>query len=439
MKRVITSINFILFVSMSLLSQTNYQGKLGYAVSPAGHPYDYSLLGEFFQEAADMCDGGVVFANSAWRDNYETSGLIPNLQKLVSTFQPAPYGYTDMINFGWRSGDSLMLIVPENAVNNWTNETAKEVFMQMLVNAADSLQPAYLLIGNEISFYWQQDSSDYMNWIDFFHNACDSIKAHSPNTKVGTVFNFEHLTGVGVLTGFNQAYWGALDAIDTAKIDILGLTVYPFFSYKTANEIPPDYLYSVFDRLADKPLVITETGWPADSFIGTWISSPQQQVDYVHKLFGLITGQNVEVVNWLFLNYLMDRTDQTDFEIFRSVALRDSLGNDRPALPFWLSHCRSTSVTHDSNDNNHSFVLFQNYPNPFNSNTTISFNLPQDEYIKLTLFNTRGKVVQIIARGIFTAGFHKVMIDSDDLASGLYLYKLEAGDIVEVRKIVVLE
>ncbi|OQX96641.1 hypothetical protein B6I21_00455 [candidate division KSB1 bacterium 4572_119] len=371
MKRVITSINFILFVSMSLLSQTNYQGKLGYAVSPAGHPYDYSLLGEFFQEAADMCDGGVVFANSAWRDNYETSGLIPNLQKLVSTFQ--------------------------------------------------------------------QDSSDYMNWIDFFHNACDSIKAHSPNTKVGTVFNFEHLTGVGVLTGFNQAYWGALDAIDTAKIDILGLTVYPFFSYKTANEIPPDYLYSVFDRLADKPLVITETGWPADSFIGTWISSPQQQVDYVHKLFGLITGQNVEVVNWLFLNYLMDRTDQTDFEIFRSVALRDSLGNDRPALPFWLSHCRSTSVTHDSNDNNHSFVLFQNYPNPFNSNTTISFNLPQDEYIKLTLFNTRGKVVQIIARGIFTAGFHKVMIDSDDLASGLYLYKLEAGDIVEVRKIVVLE
>jgi len=449
MKKLFFSFLFLLLMVMSIFAQSTYHGKLGFAVSPEGHPYDYSKLGDFLQEMSGMCNGGVVFANSAWRNNFETSGQIPTLQKLISTLQPLPYPYIDMINFGWRSGETLVLNVPENQKNNWTNDEAKSLYLKMLMNAADSLKPAYMFVGNEISFYWQQDSTDYLNWINFYHQAYDSIKSHSPDSKVGTVFNFEHLSGVGVLTGFNTPFWGAFNAIDTSKIDILGLTAYPFFSYKTADEIPTDYLDSIFERLGDKPVVLTETGWPADSFIGSWTSTPQQQVDYVHKLFEIIDGRNVEVVNWLFLNYVMDRSDNVEYKIFRSVALRDSLGKDRPALPVFLSYCGSSAVNEDITQKKN-YVLSQNYPNPFNPSTTISFHLPKLSYVELSIYNSLGQLIRTFVSKNYLAGTHSIEWDGrddfgEDVVSGIYFYNLKASnpvhsmaDFSETRKMILI-
>jgi len=434
MKKLLLIFAILHLFSLNLLAQPTYQGKLGFAVSPEGFPYDYSKLGEFLQEVADMCQGGVVFANAAWRDNFAASGQIPTIQKLVSTFQPSPYQYIDMVNFGWRSGESLYLNVPENPINNWTNEEAKSLYLKMLVNAADSLMPNYFFVGNEISFYWQQDSTDYLNWINFYQQAYDSIKTHSPESKVGTVFNFEHLAGVGVLTGFSTTYWGAFHALDTSKIDILGLTVYPFFSYKTANEIPQDYLSPLFERLGDKPVVLTETGWPADSFIGTWTSSPQQQVDYVHKLFGILDGQNVEVVNWLFLNYVMDRSNNVHYKIFRSVALRDSLGNDRPALPAYLSYCGSSAVDENTTPMKKNYCLFQNYPNPFNGETTICFEVKEQVLVELKIYDILGCQVKTLVNTTYKPGQHKVIFNANSFASGLYFCKIEMGKFRAMKK-----
>jgi hypothetical protein len=443
MKKLLRAFIILNLFSLNLLAQPNYQGKLGFAVSPEGFPYDYSKLGEFLQEVSDICQGGVVFANAAWRDSFATSGQIPTLQKLVSSFQPSPYEYIDMVNFGWRSGESPYLNVPENPINNWTNDEAKSLYLKMLLNAADSLKPAYFFVGNEISFYWQQDSTDYLNWVNFYHQAYDSIKIHSPESKVGTVFNFEHLAGVGILTGFNSPYWSAFDVLDTSKFDILGLTVYPFFSYKTANEIPQDYLSPLFERLGGKPVVLTETGWPADSFIGSWISSPQQQVGYVHKLFEIIDEGNVEVVNWLFLNYLVDRTDNTDFNIFRSVALRDSLGYNRPALPIFLSYCGISAVSEDVYPTKKSYFLSQNYPNPFNPKTTIDFQLPKQSYVEISILNSLGQLIRTAKSKNYSAGTHSIEWNGrddfgNDLGSGIYFYNLKADNFSETRKMLLI-
>ena len=194
-----------LIINFSLQAQNNFEGQLGYGLSPNGHPNDYSQFGNFLEEVANTCtNGGVAFANGEWRDSYATSGKIPNLHKTVSLLQPSPFGYTDMINFAWRSGNLPHLDVPGDDTNNWTNETMKTLFLNMLINAADSLSPTYMFIGNETSFYWQLDSIDYLNWVDFYHEAYDSIKVHSPSTKVGTVFNYEHLSGQGELNRFHN-------------------------------------------------------------------------------------------------------------------------------------------------------------------------------------------------------------------------------------------
>ncbi|MBU0488440.1 MAG: T9SS type A sorting domain-containing protein [Bacteroidetes bacterium] len=411
-------------------AQNNYYGKLGYGFSPEGQPYDYDSIAPFLQEVANTCDGGVVFANSNWRDSINSSGLIPGLQKLVCLAQPMPYGYADMINFAWASYPTLYLDVPGDATNNWTNVTAKNLFLQMLINAADSLKPTYFFIGNEISTYWAQDSADYINWMSFYNQAYDSIKVHSPSSKVGTTFNYEHLTGNGTFVGFTTPYWNAFNALDTSKIDILGLTVYPFFKYPHANSVPANYLEPIFNRMGNKPIAITETGWPGDSVIGAWYASSAEQVDYVNTLFSMISGKNVEVVNWLFLNYLMDTSNTAEMLLFKSVALRDSLGNDRPALPIWLSYCDNATRIENTTAMQQTDVIV--YPNPFSSTTTIEIKYNMQN-ASLVVYNLFGEIVAYLNN----LNGNIIKVDRNNLSHGVYFFQVTENDKIFAGKLII--
>jgi hypothetical protein len=82
--------------------------------------------------------------------------------------------------------------------------------------------------------------------------------------------------------------------------------------------------------------------------------------------------------------------------------------------------------------------LYQNYPNPLNPSTTISYSLPQRSQVTLTVFNALGQQVALLVDGETSAGFHDVRFDATGLASGVYLYRLQAGEYVETRKLILL-
>ena len=71
--------------------------------------------------------------------------------------------------------------------------------------------------------------------------------------------------------------------------------------------------------------------------------------------------------------------------------------------------------------------LAQNYPNPFNPTTRIQFSLPQDSDIRLVVFDLLGREIKVLAEGRYTADLHSVTFDGANLASGVYLYQLQAG------------
>ena len=73
------------------------------------------------------------------------------------------------------------------------------------------------------------------------------------------------------------------------------------------------------------------------------------------------------------------------------------------------------------------FGLEQNYPNPFNPTTQIQFSLPRDSDTRLVVFDLMGRQVQVLVQGTYTAGTHAVTFDGTNLASGVYLYELQAG------------
>ncbi|MFZ0389899.1 MAG: T9SS type A sorting domain-containing protein, partial [Calditrichia bacterium] len=86
------------------------------------------------------------------------------------------------------------------------------------------------------------------------------------------------------------------------------------------------------------------------------------------------------------------------------------------------------------------FSLLQNYPNPFNPETTIEFRLGTAEKVTLTVFNLVGQEVAKVADNqLFTAGSHKVRFDGSTLPSGIYFYRLTAGEGTRTAKMILMK
>jgi hypothetical protein len=84
------------------------------------------------------------------------------------------------------------------------------------------------------------------------------------------------------------------------------------------------------------------------------------------------------------------------------------------------------------------FRLCQNYPNPFNPSTTIRYELPVRSVVELTVQNTLGQHVRELVSGEVEAGYHEATFDASGLSSGVYFYRLRAGDFVQTRKLAVI-
>jgi len=85
------------------------------------------------------------------------------------------------------------------------------------------------------------------------------------------------------------------------------------------------------------------------------------------------------------------------------------------------------------------FALQQNYPNPFNPATTIGFSMPKSGNVKLQVYNLRGQIVATLVDEERVAGEYSVEWTPRDVASGMYIYRLRAGNFVETKKLVLLK
>ncbi|WP_337864909.1 T9SS type A sorting domain-containing protein [Ignavibacterium sp.] len=83
------------------------------------------------------------------------------------------------------------------------------------------------------------------------------------------------------------------------------------------------------------------------------------------------------------------------------------------------------------------YILYQNVPNPFTETTSISFILPKEEYVEIEFYDVRLNPIGTITQKIFPKGKNTVSFDAKRLSSGVYFYKMKAGDFVAVKKMVV--
>jgi hypothetical protein len=85
------------------------------------------------------------------------------------------------------------------------------------------------------------------------------------------------------------------------------------------------------------------------------------------------------------------------------------------------------------------YKLADNYPNPFNPSTNIQFSLPQAEQVTINIYNSIGQKIETLLNRQMTAGSHSVTFDARGLPSGVYIYRLKAGDYRESKKMLLVK
>ncbi len=106
----------------------------------------------------------------------------------------------------------------------------------------------------------------------------------------------------------------------------------------------------------------------------------------------------------------------------------------------WATSISTSDVTDDFvYDLPVEFVLEQNYPNPFNPETVISYSLPKQSTVVLSVYDVTGRLVDTITPGLQQAGTHEVRWQAaSHLASGAYIYRIQAGNFVSTKKMILI-
>ncbi len=130
-----------------------------------------------------------------------------------------------------------------------------------------------------------------------------------------------------------------------------------------------------------------------------------------------------------YLEKMLDRLNLTSEEesIIRQALNGTGTTGTRPILP-------------------KAFTLGQNAPNPFNPSTTIRYTVPEgnQEYVTLKVYDLRGQLVRTLVDRFVESGAYSVIWDGTDetgrdVSSGVYFYRMKAGDFVQTRKMVLLK
>lgn len=90
------------------------------------------------------------------------------------------------------------------------------------------------------------------------------------------------------------------------------------------------------------------------------------------------------------------------------------------------------------------FAIYQNYPNPFNPSTTITYDIAKSSFVKITIFNTLGQTIRWLYEGTKSQGRYDIVWDGKNdqgvqVPSGMYIYRLEAGDFVQSKKMMLVK
>lgn len=168
----------------------------------------------------------------------------------------------------------------------------------------------------------------------------------------------------------------------------------------------------------------------SDSEAINWIQDSVEFTIGLDETFSGIAGDFVLEV---------DGFTERDEEINITVEMEAPYMQQSRSWEYTLTTVGSPVSTEPEDELPQSITLEQNYPNPFNPSTSISFALPEARNVSLEVYDSMGRKLQTLTRERMSAGEHSIQFSGENLSSGIYFYRLQAGDEVRVRKMTLVK
>jgi hypothetical protein len=206
--------------------------------------------------------------------------------------------------------------------------------------------------------------------------------------------------------------WGFVDLTDASIRDLWGVTESsPSNTLVTIATEPAGFYVTIVGSLHEEPYSFS---MPEGAAVEIGVVSPQQY-----------KGKDYYFVEW------SDGGEETHFatvpdaDVTFTAYFSDVITGDEDGRPPLVN------------------ALYQNNPNPFNPSTTLRFSLEGRGPVSLTVYDVAGRLVDVLVDEVMDAGPHEVVWDGLDkagraVASGIYMYRLEAGEFKETRKMVLI-
>jgi hypothetical protein len=134
-----------------------------------------------------------------------------------------------------------------------------------------------------------------------------------------------------------------------------------------------------------------------------------------------------------------DATGSREGMITLSIANNDNSYNDVSAWTYtWIGN-KTTVDVKDEQMTVLSYSLLQNYPNPFNPTTQISYSLPKSGFVSLKVYDVLGREVTTLVNQNQNSGSYNITFNASNLSTGVYFYKLDAGDFLSIKKMLLVK
>lgn len=218
-----------------------------------------------------------------------------------------------------------------------------------------------------------------------------------------------------------------------------GQMVYELENCKPEFPVPIIHIHGLSDNLVpyegkgDSILVLP----PVDTVLAKWreINDCNSIPDIIYNEQGIIGKK------WTSSNGNSDVVLYTIQAMEHQWAYTGTYGiSSTDVMWDFLKLHKRTIGTHIEQSDAHSipenFALYQNHPNPFNPSTRIKYNLPKSSKLTLKIYNLAGQEIETLVNEFQIAGEHEIVWQPSGLPSGLYFYKIHAGDFSETKKLI---
>lgn len=259
-----------------------------------------------------------------------------------------------------------------------------------------------------LQLYSVKDSVDEQGTIHLWQTS-EFINPPMPPVLIG--LNYYKIDTSGNVEGAWDSYRGILYKLNALQGDKWVLKAYSTTSYE---------------------MMIVDTVFESTLFgINTLIKRYKQ---YFSNDSTASTGSDI-IAKYLGYNLGIVQVDGLEglgFLYLRGAVINSILYGDTTQI---ITSIFDDRLNHSLND----FIIFQNFPNPFNPSTTIRYQILQDGIVTLKVYDILGSEVAILVNEQKVAGKYEVNFNASKLASGVYLYKLQAGDFVNTKKMILLK